>query len=89
MKLGGGMLLMAATIVLGVANCAVAGSIALVKDGQPAVHIVVPDEMNPVEKWAAEDLALYLSNMARAVRPQTYLDKSGQMNKVYFDLYSG
>ncbi len=65
MKLHIVMLLVGAITALSVVNCA-AGSIALVKNGQPAVDIVVPDGMNPVEKWAAEDLALYLGKMARA-----------------------
>ncbi len=66
MKLEILVLLMVVSIAVRVVSCAAAEGIDLVKNGRPVVDIVVPDQMNAVEKWAAEDLALYLGKMSGA-----------------------
>ncbi len=81
MKLHIVMLLVGAITVLSVVNCA-AGSIALVKEGAPAVDVGIPDAPNVLESWAADDLVTYLGKMAgvrfQATREMAYTKGEGR-----------
>ncbi len=82
MKLQILVLLMVVSIAVRVASCAAAEGIDLVKNGQPAVDVVIPNTPNAIESWAADDLVTYLGKMAgvrfQAVREMAYAKAEGR-----------